>query len=138
MNATIEPRLKAHGEKLLRIFPTATEQDPVKLCRKLRRFERLGAELALQLCNGPEFEGGEDQVVRIAAGLLGSVNTLLGNYKHNDRLKVRTQAVPVFLNRDPRGYALKIQSEWMAEHNADLHRDWGGYGIIAPDLSEGE
>lgn len=34
----------------------------------------------------------------------------------------------VFINGDPRGYALKIQPE----HAADLPKDFGGYGIIAP------
>ncbi len=44
-------------------------------------------------------------------------------------------SVPVFINRDPRGYALKIDDHYMREHDAALHQDWGGYGIIAPDLS---
>lgn len=44
--------------------------------------------------------------------------------------------VPVFLNRDPRGYALKIDDEWMRKHDAKLYRDWGGYGIIAPDIDK--
>lgn len=43
---------------------------------------------------------------------------------------------PNAMERDPRGYALKIRDEWMAKHETALHRDWGGYGIIAPDLSE--
>ncbi len=31
-----------------------------------------------------------------------------------------------------------IDDEWMREHPAvRLHRDWGGYGILAPDLREG-
>jgi len=25
----------------------------------------------------------------------------------------------------------------MRAHNVDLHRDWGGYGILAPDLTGG-
>lgn len=44
--------------------------------------------------------------------------------------------VPVFINLDARGYALKIKDEYMLEHGLNLHRDWGGYGIIAPDLTE--
>jgi hypothetical protein len=37
-----------------------------------------------------------------------------------------------YCNGDPRGYALKID----LQVGEELHRDWGGYGIIAPDLSE--
>jgi hypothetical protein len=42
----------------------------------------------------------------------------------------------IFANGDPRGYALKIRSEYVKNNNLDIHRDWGGYGIIAPDLRE--
>ncbi len=42
--------------------------------------------------------------------------------------------IPVFINRDPRGYALKINDEWMRANNAKLETDWGGYGLIAPEI----
>lgn len=38
----------------------------------------------------------------------------------------------VWFNGDPRGYALKVD----LRDGETLHRDWGGYGIIAPDLSD--
>ena len=39
------------------------------------------------------------------------------------------------INLDPRGYALKIQDKYIHENRIDdLHRDWGGYGILAPEL----
>jgi hypothetical protein len=45
-----------------------------------------------------------------------------------------------FINGDPRGYALKINSgnEAGQIHHPEyipqgLHRDWGGFGILAPD-----
>lgn len=37
--------------------------------------------------------------------------------------------VGLFVNGDPRGYALKVQPE----HAGDLRKDWGGYGLLAPD-----
>lgn len=124
-----------HGQDLLAIFPNAAERDPVKLCRKLRKLEREGAALGLRLCNGPEYAEGEAD--RIQDGILGRVNALLGN---------EGGAVPVFVNLDPRGYALKIDSTWLQAARRDgktvghsgccLHQDWGGYGIVAPDLSE--
>lgn len=52
-------------------------------------------------------------------------------------IRNRKPLVPVFLNGDPRGYALKIESDWMRERlKLRLHTDWGGYGILAPDLRE--
>jgi len=45
------------------------------------------------------------------------------------------EKIPIEINFDPRGYALKIDNEWMkANQNIDFFRDWGGYGIIAPDF----
>lgn len=38
-------------------------------------------------------------------------------------------------NGDARGYALKIEDNYMRENNIVLFQDWGGYGIIAPDFS---
>ena len=44
------------------------------------------------------------------------------------------QDIPVFLNGDPRGYALKIRDEYVRAHDLAIHRDWGGYGILAPEI----
>lgn len=42
----------------------------------------------------------------------------------------------VFVNLDPRGYALKIDDEYMRAHNLKLHTDMGGYGILAPEINQ--
>lgn len=130
MNAKTKAAVMAHGLQLLQIFPKATEPDPVKLCTKLRRLEREGAAFGLRLCNGPEFAS-EAEADAIQARILERVQALLD---------YRGAGVPVFVNRDPRGYALKIRSEYMRERlqegRGGLRQDWGGYGIIAPDLAE--
>jgi hypothetical protein len=85
--------------------------------------------MALRLCNGPEYPT-EDAADKIADAILSRVNKLLNN---------QGCAVPIFINRDPRGYALKIDDGFMnANGGAGLQRDWGGYGIIAPDLTKGD
>ena len=129
MKPTIEKRVRDHGELLKTVFGLPADTDPVNLCRKMRRLEAQGQALGLRLCNGPEFKEGEDD--RIAEEILAKVDRWLG-YKAND--------IPVFLNRDPRGYAIKIDDAWMREHQycdsvRRFHKDFGGYGIIAPDLS---
>ena len=125
MNDKTREAIRKHGQQLLAIFPNATEQEPLELCRRLRRLEGEAARWALRGCNGPEWESEEAQD-DARDKIIGKVNALLGN-----------ETVPVFLNGDPRGYALKIDSGWMGKHFAALHQDWGGYGILAPEIKEG-
>lgn len=47
-----------------------------------------------------------------------------------------------FINGDPRGYALKIdpgqsyESDFHPEYVPEgMHKDWGGYGILAPEIN---
>lgn len=133
-------RIRKHGENLLAIFPNATERDPVKLCKKLRRIETSLSRTMVSYCNGTY---SSDQVDRAEAKEIQKMGDLLWGLTVPD--------VPVFVNRDPRGYALKIDDQWMRDNSADtqvgniggntradavlrLHRDWGGYGIIAPEI----
>lgn len=127
MTAAQEAAIRKHGECLLAIFPNATERDPVALYKRLRLLEGKAHAIALRLCNGPAFEF-EDQADRKIDGILDSVHQLLA-IQEND-------GTPnVFVNRDPRGYALKISHAWCASNpGLPIHRDWGGYGIVAPDI----
>lgn len=113
--------IEKHGRKLLVIFPHATERDPVKLCKKLRRLEETAHKFAERLCNGPEF-GSEEEQDAVKTHILDKVYDLLGD------------GPPVFLNQDPRGYALKIRDEHA--RGLDIYKDWGGYGIIAPEIGK--
>ena len=43
----------------------------------------------------------------------------------------------IFINGDPRGYALKVSEEEakkLREQGINLYTDWGGYGILAPEF----
>jgi hypothetical protein len=49
-------------------------------------------------------------------------------------------AVPgFFVNGDPRGYALKIDNETPEGkaliQKTKMHTDWGGYGILSPEIT---
>jgi hypothetical protein len=169
MNAKTKAAIIKHGEQLLAIFPRATERDPVKLCKKLRRLEREGHAIGLRLCNGPQYRNPEE-AENLIASILAQVNKVLGN-RHEYQPKTgaacgckrgierdncancegtgrvidfhairnRKPLVPVFVNLDPRGYALKIETEWMLDNVGKLsQRDWGDYGLIAPDLTDEE
>jgi hypothetical protein len=119
MNAAIE----RHGENLKAIFGLPTDTDPVTLCKKLRRIENSASAHALRACNfgisDAEHERIKKNVMRQLAKVLGPVNE-----------------ATVWMNWDPRGYALKLTEE--ASKTANIHKDWGGYGILAPDYSEGD
>ena len=115
-------QITKHGENLLALFPKATEKDPVELCKKLRRIEVKANRYACDLCNGT-IQPTEKQQERTENTIMLRVQHLLGD-----------SDIPVFINLDPRGYALKIRDEWMREHNDPLYRDWGGYGILAPEF----
>ena len=62
--------------------------------------------------------------IKKADQILTKVETILNNKK------------VLFCNGDARGYALKIDDEYIRNNNFNIHRDWGGYGIIAPDFRE--
>ena len=115
-------RIECHGRNLLALFPRATLTDPVKLCKRLRRIEAQASQGAVDYCNGlMDCDGWE----RFTDTILDNLSEIL-----------QPEGVPIFVNGDPRGYALKIRDEWMREHRPALHTDWGGYGILAPDLTE--
>ena len=114
---------KAYGEKIIEAFGLK-DADPVQTYRTLRRLEKRGNRLAVEDCT-VELREGEHE--KRATAIL----------KHVDRVTgYKAKGVPVFLNGDPRGYALKVRADWMEGNKTDLHTDWGGYGILAPDLSE--
>jgi hypothetical protein len=115
-------RITAHGRELLKLFPDATETDPVKLCKRLRRIEAAAHQIGMRLCNDSGYSG--EEADDAALGVRRLLAKLLGN-----------SGPPVILNRDPRGYALKIDSEEMKRFaDSRLHTDWGGYGILAPEI----
>ena len=117
-------RITRHGQNLKAMFNLDPNLDPVKLCKRLFRLENKAHRLAVDFCNGVidqlEWDQKADQI-------LTKVETILNNKK------------VLFCNGDARGYALKIDDEYtryIRSCNINIHRDWGGYGIIAPDFRE--
>lgn len=109
-------RIERHGEELLAIFPEANPSDPVALCKRLRRLEVRAEKLALRCCenlsmDSPEFDREHAAIIRLVHAALGSNRP--------------------WLNMDPRGYSIKIA----LQDGEVLHRDMGGNGVIAPDLT---
>ncbi len=117
-------QIQKHGENLLKIFTTAKEQDAVKLSKKLFRLEHQAHQIATDYCNGENGVTSENWEERTEP-ILQKVRILLNC----------TDTFPIFLNGDARGYALKIKDSYVRDANLNIHRDFGGYGILAPDFN---
>ena len=134
--------IREHGEGLIRFFGLDPNlADPINLCKKLRRLENQAHQITTQLCNGfPELDhdSQEDHIAELEKKLCrieGKVRDFLESYQHPRSFK---KINAIFINHDPRGYALKIDDETI-KYFEELgeyfpHKDWGGYGILAPDL----
>ena len=123
-------RINKHGEDLKRIFKLDPNIDPVKLCKQLFRLENKAHRLAEDGCNGVIYDT-EPQAEKI----LKKVCKILKIDRSIDH-----QYEKIFFNGDPRGYALKFTtrfSKYIKSCNINIHQDWGGYGIVAPDFREG-
>ena len=114
-------RITKHGQNLKAVFNLNQDIDPVKLCKRLFRLENKAHKLALDFCNGKIDQLEWDQK---ADKILTKVEAILKNKK------------VLFLNGDARGYALKIDDGYIRNNNLNIHKDWGGYGIVAPDFRE--
>ena len=92
--------------------------------------ERRASRDAERICNGDIKRSDEAQEL-YDTRLLDSVDAITG---------FRSKGVPVFLNGDPRGCALKVPSKWVQMHDSGpeirLERDMGGYGLLAPTAYE--
>ena len=135
-NQAMKERMEAHGNDLRAIFPNATEADPVKLCRKLFRLEKQAQRASLCLCNTNTLHWSEpnqftsqpstdEEIEKFFEDIFTKAHSILGD------------GPPIFVSRNPLGYALKIHSDHVKDRDLTIHRDMGGYGIIAPDLREG-
>jgi hypothetical protein len=118
----IDP-VTAHVRALRSIFPKLidTVGDSV-VYEKLRNLEHRAHRQAERECN---YSISEEESQRIDGEILDALDNLLG---------FRERKIPIFLNGDPRGYAIKIHDSYVREHKLAIHTDWGGYGIIAPEL----
>jgi hypothetical protein len=116
-------QIRKHGEDLNKIFNTGIE--PIVLCKKLHRLEIKAHKLATDYCNGNNGVDTDNWESKCEP-ILKSVEKILGMDRKN---------AGFFVNGDCRGYALKIESDVVQENALDIHKDWGGYGIIAPEIN---
>ena len=123
--------IREHGENLIRIFNLPSDTDPVKICKKLHTIEKKISKINEDECNGI---GDEIENHKKICKLMTSAKKILfptqAAILENEELYLA-----VFVNGDPRGYALKIKSEYVSQNNIGIYRDFGGYGIISPEFT---
>jgi hypothetical protein len=111
-----------HINNIEYVFPHARECGPEVLAVNLRALERRAHLLAVDYHNRPmaegEYEQREEHVLR-------DVDRVLG---------FRAAKIPVFVDDDGRGYALKIQADYVRARGLALHTDLGGDGILWPEF----
>lgn len=88
--------------------------------RTLRSLERIANHNAERACNDGDFTEAQHD----AADKWVSVRVA--------KLFGGTLPKGFFINHDPRGAALKLDNETVTIPDG-MHKDWGGYGILAPD-----
>jgi hypothetical protein len=115
-------QIEKHGANLNAIFNTGI--DNIKLAKKLHSLEVKAHKLATDYCNG---ENGvtTDNWEEKCEPILKSVDKIL---HYTDK------GYDIYINGDARGYALKIGSDCVRDENLTIYKDWGGYGILAPEF----
>ena len=123
---TMYKNIFEHGRDLKRVFNLDSSVDEIKLCKQLFSIENKAHSIATQFCNyGCEDEKQQEKKID---DILNKVDKLL-NFK--------SQNIPVFFNGDPRGFTLKIDSDYMRDNKIyPFFSDWGNFGIIAPSFRE--
>lgn len=123
---TMQANIIKHGNQLNDIFNT--EYNSRVLCRKLYNLEKTASNLAVNYCNGTNGVT-TDRWEELSNNMLKRVFAVLNIDEKSEIAK------NIFINGDPRGYAIKIKDSYVRENNLIIHRDFGGYGIIAPDFN---
>lgn len=122
-------RILQHGFELKRAFfadPYDGDPGPITLCRMLHRLEVKATRVSEGYCNGTATEA---DMERMEKSVMKSLERIFG--------KEKVVETGMFINTDPRGYALKVSEKWAkgyTDKGGRLHRDWGGFGILAPEF----
>lgn len=103
--------------------------DGIEAYNTLCRIEKRAHKLAEDLCN---FEIPEEIQDKRSSAIYRQITKVFGNLPDG-----------VFINYDPRGYALKIRSEnnnipeiGNSYARVISYTDWGDYGILAPEFDK--
>ena len=145
----MERSILKHGKNLNSIFDTgyANGFGGAKLLgSRLLKLEKQARELALHSCSG-------EPIKYIQKYCPKEYNRLFDadNYPTNSEVErildqeqdkivskvakiLNTSTDNIYFNGDPRGFALKFSEDFSRTLPTNFYKDFGGYGIIAPDF----
>ncbi len=122
----IERERLAHHAALLSLYNGEKPTTGLNLWRQLCRVERLASDAATAQCNGTDYNGQpfreEKEWDEFDFFIHAKVRKIMGG-----------NVVGFFFNKDPRGYALKIDPD-NGRIPAGMHQDWGKNGILAAQI----
>lgn len=128
--------IKNHGNALIKFFKLE-DQNPIHLSKMLLRIERVAHHATTCLCNTNTLDLLE---LNCFTGYDVKQDTEEDQDEFFDSILKRLEkqigkknVEKCFINHDPRGYALKIREPYSKDF---YYKDWGGYGILAPDFSD--
>ncbi len=135
----LDTRRKAHHRALSSLRDTllpsleAHEQRGLKMWRKLRRIEAVAHDATTAQCNGERYgsqpyreddESGNSPLDIFFDGIEADVAKVFGG-KLPEGFRI---------NHDPRGFALKLDSDRTTVPEG-MQTDWGGDGILAAEIT---
>lgn len=115
-------RIARHIDNIERIFHNTRECGPEVLALNLRALERRAQRLTTDAINRPMTF---DEYARREEIILRDLDRVLC---------FRAARIPVFIDDDERGYALKIQADYVRAHKLAIYTDLGGDGILWPEF----
>lgn len=123
INQTIDIMKKEHFEALKERYNLICDQDEFE--RIMCIYERKLEKFATDECSNPNYdrEGQE----RCERATLSQLKDFCGTVEGR-----RLMDKELYLNRDPRGHAIKLDIP-SNEVDHRMHRDWGGYVIVCPE-----
>ncbi len=109
---------ETHHAALKSMLPPNSKASGLQVWRKLRQIEQRADSATTRYCNGEMSLEQLDVIIDAVTVAVGKVFS----------------GVPkgFFVNRDPRGYALKLEAGSVP---FPLHEDWGRYQILAPEIN---
>lgn len=120
-------RINKHIAQLRAVFPALKKRPEHDIEGVLAHHERRAHRAAERLCDDANY--GNDAYDRTVEPIKAELRRFLGL----DETKIH-----VFVDGDPRGYALKIDDadiRALREKGVSFdQRDWGGYGILWPNF----
>jgi len=117
-------RIEKHGKQLIAVFGLPEDTDAIKLCKRLHTLENKAHFIMERYANG---DIDTDKVDTETEAIAKAVGKIIG-VDNMDKL---------YINRDPRGYTLKLTEDatkQAQDAGINIHRDWGCYGILAPEF----